>query len=230
MSSSNQKVISLLSGGVDSATATALAKKEGFDVVALSFDYNQRHIIELEYAKKICDFLGIKEHIIFKVDIGQFGGSALTDKKISVPFKKRRREKIKESNFEIPITYVPMRNLVFLSIATSLAEAKNCRIIYFGANIVDYSGYPDCRPQFIESFKETANLASKIFHQTGNGFKIETPLIGLTKAEIVKKGLKIGFDYSLTYSCYEGKPKHCKKCDACNFRFKAFKEAGIKAF
>lgn len=221
MGQSKGKVISLLSGGIDSSTATAIAKNEGFEIVALTFDYNQRHKIEIEYAKKVCDFLGIKEHYIININIGQFGGSALTDKKLKIPLPRRK------GLYVIPITYVPVRNLVFLSIACSLAEAKNIRRIFFGANIIDYSGYPDCRPEFIKSFIKAANLASKIFHSRGEPFIIETPLIKLSKAQIVKKGLSLGFDYSITYSCYSGKKTHCKKCDSCFYRFKAFKEAGI---
>ncbi len=220
MGKSEGKVISLLSGGIDSSTATAIAKSKGYEVIAISFDYNQRHKIEIEYAKKICEFLNIKEHHIIAINIGQFGGSALTDKSIKIPKAKIHRS----FHSIIPITYVPMRNLVFLSIACSLAEAKNIRRIFFGANIIDYSGYPDCRPEFIKSFIKTANLGSKIFHIQGKPFIIETPLIKMTKAEIVRKGLSLGLDYSLTYSCYTGNKNHCGQCASCQYRFKALRD------
>lgn len=227
MEKSKGKVISLLSGGIDSSTTTAIAKNEGYEVLAISFDYNQKHKIEIEYAKKVCKFLRIKEHYIINIDIGQFGGSALTDKSLKIPLRSKQALTHKVKNTTIPITYVPMRNLVFLSIAVSLAEARNIREIFFGANIIDYSGYPDCRPEFIKSFIKTANLGSKIFHINQRPFIIHTPLIKLTKTEIVKKGLSLGFDYSLTYSCYTGNKKHCHRCDSCYYRFKAFKEAGL---
>ncbi len=224
MSAEDKKAIAVLSGGIDSSTATAIAKKKGYEIIALSFDYGQKHAIELEYAKKVCKFLDIKEHIIFKIDIGQFGGSALTDKKIKIPQNQQPQIKSSRGSSQIPITYVPMRNLVFLSIAASLAEAKNIRTIFFGANVIDYSGYPDCRPEFIRSFEKTANLGSKIFHTGKKPFKIITPLINLSKVEIIKQGLSLGFDYSLTYSCYQGGEQHCGKCDSCYFRFTAFKK------
>ncbi|MFN7182246.1 MAG: 7-cyano-7-deazaguanine synthase QueC, partial [Planctomycetota bacterium] len=198
----DKRAISILSGGIDSSVTTALAKSKGYILTAITFDYGQKHRIEIEYARKICKFLDIKDHIIFTIDIGSFGGSALTDKKIEIPtlsFPVAKKRKNKEA---IPITYVPMRNLVFLSIATSLAEAKGISTIFFGANIVDYSGYPDCRPQFVRSFTKTANLASKNFHTTRRSFKILTPLINMSKVEIIKKGLALGLDFSLTYSCY----------------------------
>ncbi len=221
MNVENKKAVSLLSGGIDSSTATAIAKSHGYELIAISFNYGQKHIIELKYAKKVCKFLDIKEHIIFRIDIGQFGSSALTDKKIKIPLKSTT------SNFSIPPTYVPMRNLVFLSVASSLAEARNIRTIFFGANIIDYSGYPDCRSEFIKSFTRTATLGSKIFNTKGKSFKIITPLINMTKVQIIKEGLSLGFDYSLTYSCYAGKEKHCGKCASCQFRFSAFKKLKI---
>lgn len=223
----DKKAVSVLSGGIDSSTVTAIAKNRGYEVIALSFDYGQKHIIELEYAKKVCRFLKIKEHYIFKLDIGKFGGSALTDKNISISVSDSQPSTLKSRHVEIPITYVPMRNLVFLSIATSLAEARNIRVIFFGANIIDYSGYPDCRPEFIENFEKTANSGSKIFHALNKPFKIVTPLINMTKVQIIKKGLSLGLDYSLTYSCYNGGKKHCGKCDSCHFRFTAFKRLKI---
>jgi 7-cyano-7-deazaguanine synthase len=221
-----EKAIVLLSGGVDSSTCAVLATREyKYDTIALSFDYNQRHKLELEAAQKVCKFLGVKEHFIVPINIGQFGGSALTDKNIVVP----ERDVKTMSKAEIPVTYVPMRNTVLLSIAFSLGEAKNARTIFFGANIVDYSGYPDCRPEYIEAIVHAANLGSKTFQEDkSKSFRVITPLIFLTKVEIVKLGLKYGFDYNLTYSCYNGVPGHCRKCDSCQFRFAAFKEAGIE--
>lgn len=219
------KALVILSGGIDSSTCAVIGTKaQNFELSALTFDYNQRHKIEIEHAKKVCEFLGIKDHQIFKIDIGQFGGSALTDTSIEIP-----KRNIKEVDLtEIPSTYVPMRNFVFLSIALSYAEAKGIRTILFGANIVDYSGYPDCRPEFIEALIHAANLGSKIYHQDKRQtFKILTPLMFMTKIEVVKLGLMYGFDYSLTYSCYAGGEKHCHKCDSCQFRYEAFSASSL---
>lgn len=215
--------IVILSGGIDSSTTSAIAKAQGYSLSALTFDYGQRHKVEIEYAKKVAKFLGIKEHIIFKLDLSQFGGSALTDINIKPP----ERDVATMSKTEIPVTYVPMRNLVLLSVALSFAEARGYRTVFFGANVLDYSGYPDCRPEFVKALIEAANYGSKIYQLTKQSFKIETPVIYLTKTEIVKKGLELGFDYSLTYSCYNGTVPPCRKCDSCQFRYKAFQECGL---
>lgn len=220
-----KKAIILLSGGLDSATTLAIAKSKGYKLFALTFDYNQRHKYEISSAKKICDFFSINDHIIYKLDLKQFGGSALTSN-MKVP-KNRKIEVISKN--EIPITYVPARNTIFLSIALALAEVKNAFEIFIGVNAIDYSGYPDCRPEFIKAFEKLANLATKAGVK-GKKFKIHTPLINLTKSQIIKKGIALGIDYSLTTTCYSPKKygKPCKKCDACILRQKGFENLNIK--
>lgn len=218
-----KKAIVLLSGGIDSSTTLAIAKSEGFNCYALSFDYNQRHKIELESAKKVAKHIGVKEHLIISFDLRKIGGSALTSD-IEVP---------KQETEGIPVTYVPARNTIFLSFAVAWAEILKCPNIFIGANVVDYSGYPDCRPEYLEAFEKMANLATKISVESDFKFKIQAPLIYLTKAEIIKKGLELGLDYSLTWSCYDPKghpdnPVPCLKCPSCLFRLKGFEEVGIK--
>ena len=216
------KAIVLVSGGLDSTTCLAMAREKGFDLYALTFNYGQRHDHELNSAKMIVDFFNIHNHSIIDIDLAQFGGSALTDQ-IDVP-KKRDLSDMDE----IPVTYVPARNTVFLSLALAWAEVLGSFDIFIGVNALDYSGYPDCRPEYISSFEKTANLATKA-GVSGSSFKIHTPLIDMTKSEIVKVGMDLGVDYSLTSSCYdpdqEGNP--CGLCDACYLRLKGFKEAGI---
>ena len=216
------KAIVLVSGGLDSTTCLAMAREKGFDLYALTFNYGQRHDHELNSAKMIVDFFNIHNHSIIDIDLAQFGGSALTDQ-IDVP-KKRDLSDMDE----IPGTYVPARNTVFLSLALAWAEVLGSFDIFIGVNALDYSGYPDCRPEYISSFEKTANLATKA-GVSGSSFRIHTPLIDLTKSEIVKVGMDLGVDYSLTSSCYdpdqEGNP--CGLCDACYLRLKGFKEAGI---
>jgi len=216
------KAIVLVSGGLDSTTCLAMAREKGFDLYALTFNYGQRHDHELNSAKMIVDFFNIHNHSIIDIDLAQFGGSALTDQ-IDVP-KKRDLSDMDE----IPVTYVPARNTVFLSLALAWAEVLGSFDIFIGVNALDYSGYPDCRPEYISSFEKTANLATKA-GVSGSSFRIHTPLIDLTKSEIVKVGMDLGVDYSLTSSCYdpdqEGNP--CGLCDACYLRLKGFKEAGI---
>lgn len=217
------KAIVLLSGGVDSSTTLAVATSDGYDITALSFDYGQRHKYELDAAKTVANSLGINEHIIVEIDLSQFGNSALTDT-IDVP--KRRTDK--EISGGIPVTYVPARNTIFLSYALALAEVKNASRIFIGANAIDYSGYPDCRPEFIKAFEQMANLATKAAVE-GQNIKIEAPLIDLTKAEILKRGTELGLDYSLTFSCYDPVDNGlaCGECDSCLIRKKGFVQAGI---
>ena len=216
------KAVVLVSGGLDSTTCLAMAREKGFDLYALTFNYGQRHDHELNSAKMVVDFFNIQNHSIIDINLAQFGGSALTDK-IDVPKKRDLSEMA-----EIPVTYVPARNTVFLSLALAWAEVLGSFDIFIGVNALDYSGYPDCRPEYISSFEKTANLATKA-GVSGSSFRIHTPLIDLTKSEIVKVGMDLGVDYSLTSSCYdpdqEGNP--CGLCDACYLRLKGFKEAGI---
>ena len=220
-----KKAVVLLSGGLDSTTALAIAKKEGFDVYALSFDYRQRHRIELERAKQIAKKLGVIDHQIINIDLRQFGGSALTD---SIDVPTHREEKIVSE--EIPVTYVPARNTIFLSLGLAYAEVNNAPHIFLGVNAVDYSGYPDCRPEFIEAFEKLANLATKTSVEGKEKLKIHTPLIQLTKAKIILKGIELDVDYSLTYSCYKPEKggKACGICDSCQLRLRGFNEAGLE--
>ena len=220
-----QKAVVLLSGGLDSATVLAIAKNEGFEIYALSFRYGQRHAIELDAAKQIAKSFNVKQHIIVDIDLRTFGGSALTDE-IEVP----KDRNAYEMETGIPITYVPARNTIFLSFALAFAEVKNCEDIFIGVNAVDYSGYPDCRPEYIEAFTRMANLATKASVEDKHEIKIQTPLIHLTKAEIIKRGLELGVDYSLTRSCYDPNERGeaCGHCDSCLLRLKGFKEIEIE--
>lgn len=219
------KAVLLLSGGLDSATTLAMAKEQGFEVYALSFAYGQRHRHELDAAKKIAAALGAKEHRTIPIDLGNFGASALTDNRISVP--KDRKET--EMTTGIPITYVPARNTVFLSLALAWAEVLKAYDIFIGVNAIDYSGYPDCRPEFIRAFEDMANLATAYGVENKRRIKIHTPLIHLSKAQIIEKGLALGLDYALTTSCYDPQNgKACGHCDSCQLRLKGFKENHIK--
>ena len=215
------KAIVLLSGGLDSTTVLAIAKAHDFECYALSFDYGQKQRSELESAKTIANQSNVEEHRIMKISLADIGGSALTDDEIDVP-------KYSESD-EIPVTYVPARNTIFLSFALAWAEVIDCQKIYIGVNALDYSGYPDCRPEFIIAFETMANLATK---QSVEGEKIEikTPLISLTKAQIIQKGLSLGVDYSQTISCYlaNSNGEACGECDACVLRINGFNNANIK--
>jgi len=214
------KAVVLLSGGLDSATALAFAKNEGFDCCALTVDYGQRNKIEMTRAKIIAEKLGAFNYKVISIDMRQIGGSALT---ADIPVPKER-----EMDDSIPITYVPARNTIMLSVALGLSEAIGAQNIFIGVNAVDYSGYPDCRPDFIEAFEKTANLATRAGVE-GDKFTIHTPLINLSKAEIIKLGTKLGVDYSLTLSCYDpdGKGRACGKCDTCVLRRQGFEQAGI---
>ena len=216
------KAVVLVSGGLDSTTCLAMAREQGFDLYALTFNYGQRHDHELNSAKMVVDLFNIEDHSIIDIDLSQFGGSALTDE-IDVP-----KNRDSSDMADIPVTYVPARNTVFLSLALAWAEVLGSFDIFIGVNALDYSGYPDCRPEYISSFEKTANLATKA-GVSGSSFKIHTPLIDMTKSEIIKTGMDLGVDYSLTSSCYD--PDHkgspCGRCDACYLRLKGFKEAGI---
>ncbi|HEY2466744.1 MAG TPA: 7-cyano-7-deazaguanine synthase QueC [Terracidiphilus sp.] len=214
----------LLSGGLDSATVAAIAANEGYSVHALSFSYGQRHSFELEAARRVADSLGVAEHRIATIDLRVFGGSALTAD-IDVP-KGRDSE---EMGHGIPVTYVPARNTIFLSFALAWAEVLGSSDVFIGVNALDYSGYPDCRPEFIRAFEEMANLATKAGVEGRQKLTIHTPLMHLTKAQIISKGVELGVDYSLTSSCYDPGPdgKPCGQCDSCFLRRKGFRENGI---
>lgn len=215
-----KKAIILLSGGLDSATCLAIAKNDGFECHALSFSYGQRHLSEITAARAIAKSMGVVDHRVVQLDIGQFGSSALTDTSIEVPSH--------TGSSHIPITYVPARNTVFLSIALGLAEVLGAYDIFIGANAVDYSGYPDCRPEFIHAFQSLANVATKAGVE-GQRFTIQAPLIKLSKAEIIQWGTRLGVDYQMTVSCYqldEGGAA-CGHCDSCVLRKRGFQEAQI---
>ncbi len=254
------KAVVLLSGGVDSATAMAIVHAEGRDLYALSFDYGQRHQRELESAGMVAEFFGVKKHLVVGIDLRDIGGSALTSE-IDVPKRVRSyelgvRSKNRRQNSElrtpsselIPVTYVPARNTIFLSFALGWAEVIGAEQIYIGANAVDYSGYPDCRPEYLRAFEEMANLATKASVEGKLKFTIRAPLVSMTKSEIIKKGFELGLDYSMTWSCYDPQKGRdalsethselaentrdgfvpCGLCDSCRFRAKGFKEAGIE--
>jgi 7-cyano-7-deazaguanine synthase len=220
----SKPAVILLSGGLDSATTAAIARGEGFELYAVSFDYGQRHRFELEAAARVAAALGIREHRILKIDLSQFGGSALTSG-AAVP-KERSDEAIQHG---IPITYVPARNTVFLSLALAYAEVLGAADIFIGVNAIDYSGYPDCRPEFIAAFERTANLATKAGVEGILQFKIHTPLILLSKADIIRRGAELRVDYSLTFSCYDPdkRGRACGHCDSCMLRRRGFAEAGV---
>lgn len=217
------KAVVLLSGGLDSATTLAIAKAEGFECYALSFGYGQWHRIELGSAARMARVLEVAEHLVLDIDLRRFGGSALTGD-LAVP-KDRGLEQMEEG---IPVTYVPARNTVFLSFALAWAEVLEAGDIFIGVNALDYSGYPDCRPEYIAAYERMANLATKLGIEGHRSIKIHAPLIRLTKAQIIRKGIGLGLDYALTSSCYDpgadGRP--CRRCDACRLRAKGFAEAG----
>jgi len=219
-----RKAVVLLSGGLDSTTALALAKAEGFAPYALSFRYGQRHGVELECAAGVAASLGAVEHLIAEIDLRRFGGSALTS---DLPVPKGRS--LQEMETGIPSTYVPARNTLFLSFALAWAEVLEASDIFIGVNALDYSGYPDCRPEFITAFEQMANLATKAGVERRQRFKIHAPLLRLTKAEIIREGTALGVNYALTSSCYDPGPEACPcgQCDACQLRAKGFAEAGL---
>ena len=222
---SRKKAVVLSSGGIDSTTVMAIAKQEGFEIYSLSFFYKQRHSVEIEAAKKVADVMGVKKHLIIDIDLKKIGGSALTDNNLDVP-KYRKMQSMAD---EIPVTYVPARNTIFLSYALAWAEVLQSSDIFIGVNAIDYSGYPDCRPEYIEAFERMANLATKAGVEGKTKLKIRTPLIHMTKAEIIKKGVDLGVDFSLTHSCYDPSSDGlaCGECDSCIIRKQGFKEAGI---
>jgi 7-cyano-7-deazaguanine synthase len=215
-----KKAVVLLSGGLDSATCLAIAKSQGYECYALSFEYGQRHQCELQAAKDIADAIGVKEHVVINIDLRKWGGSALTDD-IDVPDADKAGE-------GVPITYVPARNIIFLSFAVGWAEVLGAKDIFIGVNSVDYSGYPDCRPQFIEAFRKCATVGTKASDE-GWEFDIHAPLQTLTKSEIIRQGTDLGVDYGLTHSCYNPDENglSCGKCDSCHLRHKGFEDAGI---
>jgi 7-cyano-7-deazaguanine synthase len=218
-----KRAVVLLSGGIDSTTTLAIAITEGYETCALSFDYGQRHCLEIEAARRVARSLGATEHRVAKIDLRIFGGSALTDD-LNVP-KQRSETEIKQG---IPVTYVPARNTIFLAYALAWAEVIQACDIFLGVNAIDYSGYPDCRPEFIEAFENLANLATKAGVE-GRPFHIHTPLIKFSKAEIIHKAVELGVDLSLTHSCYDPTLEGlaCGECDSCLLRLKGFREAGI---
>lgn len=214
-----RRAVVLVSGGLDSTTCLAIAKAQGYTVYALSFDYGQRSSSELQAARKITSSMGVAKHLVIPLGIGELGGSALTDHDLSVP---------EQESEGIPITYVPARNTIFLSYALGFAEVLEARAIFIGVNARDYSGYPDCRPEFIHAFEKMANLATRSALE-GAPISIQTPLIALSKADIIKIGMQLGVDYSNTVSCYQAdaQGRACGRCDSCRFRIKGFSEAGL---
>ena len=223
MSTDTKLAVVLLSGGLDSATTLAIARMEGYESYAISFRYGQRHSRELESAASVARALGAARHLILDIDMRSIGGSALTDD-IEVP----KERPTAEMSFGIPITYVPARNTIFLSFALGWAEVLGAEDVFIGVNALDYSGYPDCRPEYIEAFERMANLATKAGVEGRLRLKVHSPLISMSKAEIIKAGLALGVDYSLTHSCYDPNPEGlaCGKCDSCQLRLKGFAEAG----
>ena len=221
----DKKAVVLSSGGLDSTTVMAIAKHDGYLIYSLSFSYGQRHKIELEAAKKVADKIGVEKHLVINLDLNKIGRSALTD---SIDVPKNRDDK--EISANIPVTYVPARNTIFLSYALAWAEVIGSSDIFIGVNAIDYSGYPDCRPEYIEAFEKMANLATKAGVEGLTRIKINTPLLNMSKAQIIKNGIELGVDYSLTHSCYDPNPEGvaCGRCDSCILRKKGFKEAGLK--
>ena len=224
MTDVEKRAVVLLSGGLDSATVLAIARDEGYSLYAISYDYGQRHRFELEAARKVSRAVGVEKHIVFQLDLRAFGGSALTD---DLPVPKDRTDGEIETG--IPITYVPARNTIFLSIALGWAEVVRAYDVFIGVNAVDYSGYPDCRPEFIEAFQRLANLATKVGVEEVDRWRIHTPLISSTKAEIIRRGNDLGIDYGLTHSCYDPKSsgRSCGRCDSCQIRLNGFADAGL---
>jgi 7-cyano-7-deazaguanine synthase len=221
---SSPKAVILLSGGLDSATCLALAREQGYSCHALSFDYGQRHSQELAAAQRVAQALGVERHLVLNLDLRPIGGSALTSD-LAVP-KDRPADQMAHG---VPVTYVPARNTLFLSLALAWAETLDCVDIFIGVNALDYSGYPDCRPEFIAAFARLANLATRLGTEEGREFQIHTPLIALSKAQIIALGLRLGLDYGLTHSCYDPSPQglSCGRCDSCILRRNGFAQAGL---
>lgn len=222
-SDSSRPAVVLLSGGLDSSTALAIAIERGFSPHAISFRYGQRHQRELEAATAIAQHYGVTDHRTADIDLRLFGGSALTSDELAVPHERS----LAEMGHGIPVTYVPGRNLIFLSLATAFAEVIGADDIFLGINALDYSGYPDCRPEFLEAFQTTANLATKAGTEDGRTLRYHAPLIQLTKADIVREGTRLSVPWELTWSCYEGRELACGQCDSCLLRLKGFAEAGL---
>lgn len=220
-----KKAVVLVSGGLDSTTCLAIAKSRGFELYALTLSYGQRHRVEIQAARKVAKAYRVKRHLELEVPLTAFGGSALTDKKIKVP----KQRSLKAMGHGIPSTYVPARNTVFLSLALAWAEVLGASDIFIGVNALDYSGYPDCRPEFIHAYERLAKLATKKGVEGRGGFKIHTPLIRMSKAQIIKAGWRLGVNYALTWSCYDPTPsgRPCGRCDSCLLREKGFREAGL---
>ena len=216
----SDKAVILLSGGLDSATVLAIAQQRGYQCYAISFDYGQRHKSELTAAKKIAEAAAVKQHLILPMALDRIGGSALTDEQIEVPV---------HAQAGIPVTYVPARNTIFLSLALGWAEVLHARHIFIGVNALDYSGYPDCRPEFIDAFEKLANVATKAGVE-GDSFKIDAPLLHLSKAQIIQQGVKLGIDYRNTISCYQAdeQGRACGQCDSCRLRHQGFVDAGVE--
>jgi 7-cyano-7-deazaguanine synthase len=223
--STRPKAVVLLSGGLDSATVLAIARQDGYDTYALSFRYGQRHTVELDAAARVAAALGATKHVIADIDLRAFGGSALTDDSLAVP----HHDSVDElSSDDIPITYVPARNTVFLSFALAWAETLGSSDIFIGVNALDYSGYPDCRPEFIEAFQRLAQVATKAGVEGTQSLTVHTPLIQLTKADTIRRGLELGVDYSITHSCYDPVvDRACGTCDSCLLRQRGFAELGL---
>ncbi|MHB1001026.1 MAG: 7-cyano-7-deazaguanine synthase QueC [Armatimonadota bacterium] len=221
-SNTKPKAVILLSGGLDSATAAAIAKSEGYELYAISFSYGQRHVKELECARLVGESLGVADHVVTDFDLRKWGGSALTAD-VDVPLDREGSE----MSTDIPVTYVPARNTIFLSFALGYAEVVGADTIVIGANQLDYSGYPDCREEFLQAFENMANLATKAATVDGRRFHIYAPLLHLTKAQIIERGNELGVDYSLTWSCYQGLDEPCGRCDSCILRSEGFRSAGL---
>lgn len=224
MTSTKKKAVVLLSGGLDSATCLAICKDQGFAPYAISFRYGQRHSIELDRAKRVAEYFQAVQHLVVHVDLATIGGSALTDSRLHVP----KHESASEIGTDIPLTYVPARNTIFLAYALGWAEVVQSNDIFIGVNALDYSGYPDCRPEYIHAFETMANLATKAGVE-GTPCKIHTPLIHWSKSEIIREGMRLGVDYSLTLSCYDPSPTGvaCGRCDSCLLRARGFEQVGI---
>lgn len=220
--SPSPKAVVLLSGGLDSATAAAIARELGFDLYALSFSYGQRHLKELDAARKVGESLGVKDHVVVEFDLRKWGGSALTDD-MDVPLDRDESE----MQTHIPVTYVPARNTIFLSFALGYAEVVGADTIVIGVNQLDYSGYPDCREEYLRAYEQMANLATKAAVEDGRRVRVYAPLLHLSKAEIIKRGVELGVDYSLTWSCYQGQEMPCGRCDSCILRVEGFRQAGL---
>lgn len=221
----NLKAVVLLSGGIDSSTTLAIAQNMGFDIYALSFRYGQRHVVEMKAAARIAQSGNVAKHLVVDIDLRKIGGSALTAD-IAVP----KSRSVEQMGKDIPVTYVPARNTIFLSYALAWAEVIGAVDIFIGVNALDYSGYPDCRSEYIAAYEKMANLATKAVVEGGQKLKIHTPLIQMSKSQIIQKGIDLGVDYSLTHSCYDpvASGEACGECDSCLLRLKGFKDAGIK--